>query len=85
VQSLLSEIGLPATLSLAGVIPSAVEDHLEEIVQRAMSSSSARSNPRIASAAEWRDLVKQILRGPVYTPDPMSRPVRPSGAGSPSS
>ncbi|MGC2034421.1 MAG: iron-containing alcohol dehydrogenase [Thermoplasmata archaeon] len=85
VQSLLSEIGLPATLSLAGVTPSAVEDHLEEIVQRAMSSSSARSNPRIASAAEWRGLVQQVLRGPVYTPDPMSRAERPSGAGSPRS
>lgn len=73
VRDLLGSLGIPATLEAAGVGWGRVEADLPKIIHRAMESSSARANPRVASAHEWVELIHLVTTGMPSGPAPVAR------------
>jgi alcohol dehydrogenase class IV len=62
-RDLLKSLGIPGSLAGAGIPPEGVESRTEEIVARAMATSAARASPRVASAHEWRELIRVVAQG----------------------
>lgn len=72
-RELLAPFAIPESLVAAGVDGEAVLRDGDTIVERAMRSTSALANPRIASRTEWQDLLRRVTLGP------MNAPLRPPG------
>ena len=70
IRELLAPFGIPDSLSAAGVDIPAVRRDQASIVDKAMRSTSARANPRVASKDEWTDLLERVASG---SADPHAR------------